>query len=138
MDIRRTSPHTACVVLSSQTDDLAFARAIYAGASATLQKSVNIAQLKHVVRTVAAGASYLPPEETSRRSRHWMRRSLDIGTLRRLRRSLTSRESEVLHLLAQGADNEHFGRQLLISPHTVQAHVRNLLAKLGAHPRLTR
>ena len=48
---------------------------------------------------------------------------------------LTSREAEVLRLLAQGRSNREIGEALFISPRTVNFHVINLLAKLGLDSR---
>ena len=49
---------------------------------------------------------------------------------------LTAREREILHLIAEGADNKTIADRLVVSPHTVRTHVQNLLAKLGAHSKL--
>ncbi len=48
---------------------------------------------------------------------------------------LTSREREVLRLLADGLDNDSIAKRLYLSPHTVRTHVGNILRKLGAHSR---
>lgn len=134
--IRHASPRTACVVLSALTDDLEFGRAIKAGASAALHKSVNIPDLLAVVRQVAAGATVFPPEETARRLR-----AVDLSQerdwqLRMLRETITPRELEVLERLVEGQDNRRIARDLGIAPDTVQTHIRNLLAKLAVGSRL--
>jgi LuxR family maltose regulon positive regulatory protein len=49
--------------------------------------------------------------------------------------ALTSREQEVLHLLAQGASNQEIARQLVVSLATAKKHVANILSKLGAENR---
>jgi DNA-binding NarL/FixJ family response regulator len=49
---------------------------------------------------------------------------------------LTSRELEVLQLLAVGTTTEGLASQLYISKHTARSHVRNILSKLGAHSKL--
>jgi DNA-binding NarL/FixJ family response regulator len=46
---------------------------------------------------------------------------------------LTPRETEVLHLLAQGLGREAVAKQLVVSPKTVATHVQHILAKLGVH-----
>ncbi len=134
--IRQASPRTACVVLSALTDDLEFGRAIQAGVSAALHKSIDIPELLEVVRQVAAGATVFPPEETARRlqavdrSRERNRHAEAIGE------SITAREREVLGRLAEGEDNRRIAHDLGISPETVQTHIRNLLAKLEVGSRL--
>lgn len=135
-NIRKESPRTGCVVLSALTNDVEFGRAIQAGASAAVHKSQDIPSLLSVLRTVAAGGTVLPAEETSRRlraldasrQRHWHARVLD--------QSITQRERQVLERLAEGADNRQIARELGISPDTVQTHIRNLLAKLNVGSRL--
>lgn len=49
--------------------------------------------------------------------------------------NLTSRESEVLKLVAKGLQNKHIAEELDLSEHTVKLHVHNLIAKLGARNR---
>jgi DNA-binding CsgD family transcriptional regulator len=49
---------------------------------------------------------------------------------------LTSRELEVLQLLAEGVTTDALAERLYISKHTARSHVRNILAKLGAHSKL--
>ena len=49
--------------------------------------------------------------------------------------NLTSRESEVLHLVAQGATNETIAEQLVITIGTVKSHINHILRKLNAHNR---
>lgn len=52
-----------------------------------------------------------------------------------LTESLTSREQQVLHLLAEGLPNKNIARQLAISEHTVKFHVNAIMTKLGAQSR---
>jgi len=49
---------------------------------------------------------------------------------------LTSREREVLALLAEGSDNDSIARSLVISPQTARTHIQNILGKLEVHSRL--
>jgi DNA-binding NarL/FixJ family response regulator len=135
-DIRRVSPGTGCVVLSALNEDVEFGRAIEAGASAVLHKSIDIEELLDVLRAVADGRTVLPAEQTSRRLRA-LASSRDRGWhVRVLHEHVSPREREVLELLAEGADNRRIARQLGITQNTVQTHIRNLLAKLGVQSRL--
>lgn len=135
-EIRRTSPATACVVLSALTDDHELGRAIEAGAAAVLHKSIDIEELLGALRTVAGGGSILPPAETSRRLQALASSRDRSWHLRVLSEQVSAREREVLELLAQGADNRRIARTLGITPNTVQTHIRNLLAKLNVQSRL--
>jgi DNA-binding NarL/FixJ family response regulator len=49
--------------------------------------------------------------------------------------ALTSRESQILELIAEGANNRRIAARLTISRHTVKFHVASILAKLGARSR---
>lgn len=135
-EIRAASPGTACVVLSALNDDIEFGRAIQAGAAAALHKSIDVPKLLDHLDTVARGGTFLPPEDTSRRlralaahqERHWYAKVLA--------QQLTARERDMLTYLAHGKGNDEIAAELVISPQTVQTHIRNLLAKLGVGSRL--
>ncbi len=135
-DIRRASPDTACIVLSALRDDVEFGRAIEAGASALLHKSVDISELLQVIRTVAAGGTILPPGETSRRLHALAASRREEWQARLLAEQLTPRERQVLQYLAQGADKMQIATELHISPDTVKTHIRSILSKLNVNSRL--
>lgn len=125
-----------CLVLTALRDDAELGRAVEAGAVAVVHKSVDMPELLDVVRQVAAGATVLPAGPTStwlramsaERERSWRARTL--------RDALTVREAEVLRLLADGCNSAAIADRLVITPDTVQTHVRNLLGKLGVGSRL--
>lgn len=134
--VRGAAPGCRCVVLTALRDDVELGRAIQAGASAVLHKSVEMEALLQAIRTVASGATVLPPDDTSRRLRALERARQQEWQARVLWDSLTGRELQVLELLAEGADGRHIARDLGISPHTAETHIRNLLGKLDARSRL--
>lgn len=135
-ELRRRCPDVRIVVLTGITDDVELGRAVEAGASAVLHKSLDIDRLLGDIRSVAAGASLLDPALTSR----WLgavgraREATWEGRL--LREQLSPREREVLGLLAEGCGSEDIADRLNITAGTVQTHIRNLRAKLGASSRL--
>lgn len=135
-DIRKASPGTACVVLSALKDDIEFGRAIEAGAVAALHKSVPVPELLKVVRAVAAGATILPAEETSRRLRALAQFREQHWYANVVAEHLTPREREVLEHLVEGRGHKEMAPELGISPETVQTHIRNLLGKLAVSSRL--
>lgn len=135
-DILTRSPDTGVVVLSGVTDDVQRGRCVAAGAAAVMSKSRDLVDVMDVLRQVAAGASVLPAAETSRwlralglhQERHWQARLLA--------RQLTAQELIVLQELARGGSTGQIARRLTKSPHTVQTHVRNVMAKMGVQSRL--
>lgn len=135
-DVRRTSPTTACIVLTALRDDVEFGRAIEAGAAAILHKATEMVHLLSAIRAVAGGASLLAPGDTARWLRALAASRDQAWTAQLLRDSLSPREIGVLALLAQGGTNRTIARALGISPETVQTHIRNLLGKLGVGSRL--
>jgi DNA-binding NarL/FixJ family response regulator len=134
--LRRDRPAVRSVVLTALTDEAELGRAVEAGATAVLHKSVDVPELLDVVRRVAAGQTVLDAGPTSawlrslaaERERGWLART--IGD------SLTPREREVLQLLSAGHGGAAIASELGISQDTVQTHVRNLLGKLGVGTRL--
>lgn len=135
-ELRQASPSTACIVLSALTDDVAFGAAIEQGAAAVLHKSVEIPDLLDAIREVADGRTLLPAADTSRRLQALARSRDQRWHAHLLEQSLTTREKEVLQMLARGAGNRRIGKELGISPETVQTHIRNMLAKLAVGSRL--
>jgi DNA-binding NarL/FixJ family response regulator len=135
-DIRQASPDTACVVLTALQDDAEMGRAVEAGAAAILHKSVEIDDLLQVIRRASTGMNLLSPNDTTR----WLQARGRQRDLRwqtaLLEQKLTRREREVLALLAHGGTNQSIARELVISPETVQTHVRNLMAKVDERSRL--
>ncbi|MFN2557238.1 MAG: response regulator [Nitriliruptorales bacterium] len=134
--IRRSTPATACLVLTALSDDVELGRAIEAGAAAIVHKSAEISELLDAVRAVARGVNLLDPGEISRRLRVLRAARETRWQAQLLKANLTTREKEVLELLLAGRSNRAIGKELGISGETVQTHVRNLLAKLKVGSRL--
>ncbi len=134
--VRRSSPDTACLVLTALSDDVELGRAIEAGAAAIVHKSAEMSELLDAVRAVARGLNLLDPGEISRRLRVLGAARETRWEAQLLKANLTSREKEVLRLLLTGRSNRAIGKELGIRSETVQTHVRNLLAKLKVGSRL--
>jgi DNA-binding NarL/FixJ family response regulator len=108
--------------------------ALRAGASGFLLKDVRASQLTDAIRTVAAGEALLAPAIT--------RRLIADFVAREPARSpapppveLTSREADVLRLLAAGRSNAEIADELFIGHSTVKTHVNRLLTKLDLRDR---
>ncbi len=112
--------------------------ALRAGASGFLLKDVRREELARAVRLVAAGEALLAPSVTRRliedRIRHDSRTVTAAHAA--LAGQLTSRETEILSLLARGMSNSEIAAELVISPHTVKTHVKSVLAKLQLRDRV--
>jgi len=146
--IVRTVPDCRVIILSIHDDEAYVYRALSGGAKGYLLKEMDSEELIEAVRTVARGEAYIHPRVTNK----------VLDQLRRLRegqtplpdgaaaafldeemvarfRQLTSREREVLQLMAEGKSNRQIGEALFISEKTVKNHVSNIFQKLGVDDR---
>lgn len=121
------SPSTRLLVLTSSEEDAPVIEAMRAGALGYLSKAMGAAELLEAVRQVAAGETVLSP-----RAQAALARPIRSG---RSVPVLSTREQEVLTLLADGLSNADIGRRLGIGESTVKTHVSNVLAKLGVTDR---
>jgi NarL family two-component system response regulator LiaR len=125
--IRRESPYTEVVALTSILDDASVVGAIRAGAIGYLLKDTKAAELRRAIKAAAAGQVQLSPPVTAR----LLQEVRTPGSPE----PLTEREADVLRLLAQGQSNKQIARSLQIGEETVKTHVSNILAKLGVQSR---
>ncbi len=125
--IRRVSPRTQVIVLTSYHDDDHIFPAIRAGALSYLLKDVGPDDLADAVRRVARGEAILHPRVAARviQELHGAARE-DASPFA----ELTERELEVLRLIAEGLSNAEIAERLVISEKTVKSHVSNILSKL--------
>jgi len=122
--IRSKHPEARIVVLTMYEGDEDIFRAHEAGATTYLLKDTLSSDLIRVVRAVHAGERPTDPAIQARLAE------------RRSHPTLTSRESEVLRLLAEGLRNKEIATSLGIAEGTVQIHIKNIFAKLGVSDRL--
>ncbi len=125
-------PDVRVVVVTVSAERRDVLEALDAGARGYLLKDSSVDQLAVGVRQAAEGqiviSSFLA--DTLRAHAHAGALGEDD------RQALTPRETEVLRLMADGADNFAIGQALSISPHTVKQYVRNIFDKLGVRSRL--
>jgi DNA-binding NarL/FixJ family response regulator len=119
------APDCSVLVLTMQGDDATVAAALRVGARGYLLKDSGQDQVLAAIRTVATGGAVVGPGVNGRR----LLDGPPTGA------PLTSRESEVLALVARGASNAEIARELDLSLKTVQNHVSNVLAKLHVRDR---
>ena len=121
--IRREFPDARIIVLSAHRGDEDIFRALQAGAVTFLTKDTLGDELIPAIRQVHAGARPIPPYVASKLAE------------RMTQTALTSREVEVLELMALGLRNKEIAANLGISDATTQGHVKNILSKLNVHDR---
>lgn len=124
---RDVSPDTAVVVLSMHDHEAYVAQAVRAGATAYVLKESSLEDLVTALRAVCSGGRFfsdglVDPFQTE-----------DGAEVVDRYDTLTPREREVLHLVAQGMTAPQIAERLFLSPRTVETHRGNGLAKLGLH-----
>lgn len=126
--IRRISPRTQVIVLTSYHDDEHIFPAIRAGAISYLLKDVGADELADAVRKAARGEAVLHPRVAARviQELHGLEGERSASPFA----DLTERELEVLRLIAEGLSNAQIAARLVISEKTVKSHVSNILSKL--------
>ncbi len=129
--LRERGSAARVIVLTSFLDEDKVLPAVRAGAAGYLLKDVQPADLVSAIRTVDGGDALLHPAVAAR----VLRELMDDGSRRALHASLTTREREVLLLLARGRANKAIALDLGVAEKTVKTHVGNILAKLGLSDR---
>ena len=121
--IRNEFPSARFVILTTYQGDVQALRALKAGASGYLLKSMLRKELLDTIRLVNAGQQRIPPEIAAELAEH----VIDD--------TLSDREIDVLKRVVKGTSNKIIAAQLSVSEATVKAHMKSILAKLGANDR---
>jgi DNA-binding NarL/FixJ family response regulator len=128
---------TKVVMLTTFDMDEYVYEALHAGASGFLVKDVPPEQLVAGIRSVASGDSLLAPSVTRRLIQEFVRRPPDaLRTSPPELARLTTREVEVLRMMARGRSNAEIATEIFVSETTVKTHVAHVLAKLGVRDRV--
>jgi DNA-binding NarL/FixJ family response regulator len=134
--IKERVPECRILLVSGEEELTTLIRALRAGASGYLTKGSRLAELIDATRAVHRGETLVPPGMVGELVAALLQsREQQDEALRRVSQ-LTSREREVLALLAEGATNDGIAQALGISPQTGRTHIQNILGKLGVHSRL--
>lgn len=124
--IREEHPDTQVLVLTTYNSDADILKALEAGATGYLLKDAPKEELFDAIRNAAEGKSSLTPDVASR-------------VVERMRvpqeQSLSSRETEILELVAAGTSNKEIAKTLWVSETTVKSHLLHAFEKLGVDDR---
>jgi DNA-binding NarL/FixJ family response regulator len=121
--IRSQFPEARFIILTTFSGDVEIQRALEAGAHAYVLKSMPPRELVEVIRQVHAGKKRIPSEIAAHLAEHYSDEPL------------TGREVEILRQLAGGNRNRDIAERLFIAEETVKAHIKHIMAKLGANDR---
>ena len=135
-EIKRVAPNTRILVMTvHRTEEYVF-RAIEDGADGYLLKDASAGELLLGVRSVLAGERYLSAAVATQVVTAYLKRkdpNEDTSKPRTPLETLSSREREVLKLVAEGYRSREIGEFLYISEKTVEKHRANLMRKLGVN-----
>ena len=123
--VARSTPQTSCVAYSGFGDAALLTEVLDAGARGYVLKDAPLDAVVRALQTVSGGGMYIDPGLADVLIRS--SRAREVG--------LTTRERDVLRLLADGHSNESIGRELFISPDTARTQLGTAMAKLGVSTR---
>jgi DNA-binding NarL/FixJ family response regulator len=122
-EIKKHYPDAHVIILTTSEEDADVRRAMRAGASAYVLKSLPMPELVAIIRSVREGNKHVPHKFAARVAE------------RLADEKLTDRELEVLRLIRDGLKNKQIASELKISEATVNFHIKNLSQKLQANDR---
>lgn len=111
------------IILTTYRGDALALRALKAGASGYMLKSMIRTDLLEAIRAVNSGRRHIPREIATELAQHVTDEQL------------SPRELEVLNKVAAGNSNRRIAAQLMVSEDTVKAHMKSIMSKLGANDR---
>ena len=130
--IRRDFPETKVLILSAHSDDAYVEQVALLGAAGFLLKQTSSHVLATAIREVEKGHTFFSPA-VSRRVQTRKQKAADRGASKTNGNSLSSREVEVLQLIAEGKPNKQIAAELGVSFKTVDKHRQHLMSKLDIH-----
>ena len=133
-EIKRLYPETAVIALTIHESEEYFFKMLDAGASGYVPKRAAPEELITAIHAAARGEVYIYPSLAKLLVKDYLGQQQQTRTPNNLD-GLTSREQEVLVLLADGASNAEIAEDLSISPRTVARHRENIMGKLNLHSR---
>jgi len=131
--ILKAVPATRVLILSAHSDDEYIRQVIMQGAAGYLIKQTSGDLLSKAIREVHKGNTFFSPSIASRLHSLHLDSPGGCGVLQKTKAALSSREMEVLQLVAEGKANKQVAAELGISIKTVEKHRQHLMSKLDLH-----
>lgn len=138
LTLRRKAPDIPVVVLADSTSETQLIQCLRNGASGYVTDVASPEELMQAIDAVARGARYISSPFSNRPIGYWLERAQEASP--DPYDSLTSRERQILHVVADGLSGTVIAQRLGISKRTVESHREHLKDKLGirSHPGLIR
>jgi two-component system, NarL family, nitrate/nitrite response regulator NarL len=130
--IRKDLPATKVLILSAHGDDAYVEQTAALGGAGFLLKQTSSHELATAIREVQKGKTFFSPA-IAKRVRDRSQKALERGGHRKKGNQLSSREMEVLQLIAEGKANKQVAAELGVSFKTVDKHRQHLMSKLDIH-----
>ena len=127
--VKRQWPAVKVIILSMQNNEAYVVSALKSGASGYILKDTGPEELVDAIRTVVKGERYLSKQLSERIINAYVSK-MDEAEVDPYD-TLTNREKEILHLVAEGYTNQEIAERLFISPRTAELHRSNVLNKLS-------
>jgi DNA-binding NarL/FixJ family response regulator len=134
--IKQELPYVNVFILTVSEDDQHLFEAIKSGAQGYLIKDLKAHQLFDALEGVSRGEAAFSGAIAAKILREFDRKAQGADQHPVPTEQLTERETEVLHLVAQGESNQEIARALVIAESTVKNHLRNILSKLHLRNRI--
>ena len=130
--IKSKFPDIKVIMLTSHEEEDEVISSLYCGANAYALKDISMDRLHNLIITVNKGSLWIDPQIAQIVQNTFS----NIKPSEKVNCKLTSREKEVLQLMVQGLSNTQIADRIIISPHTVKAHVCNIFEKMAVTDRV--
>jgi DNA-binding NarL/FixJ family response regulator len=131
--IRKDFPDTKVLILSAHSDDAYVEQVTELGATGFLLKQTSSHNLATAIREVQKGNTFYSPAISKRLNSRDHTRQDREGNFKKKNNRLSSREVEVLQLIAEGKPNKQVAEELGVSFKTIDKHRQHLMSKLNIH-----
>ncbi|MEN2487830.1 response regulator transcription factor [Flavobacterium sp. B11] len=126
--LKKQYPHVKILIVSTHSNVMIVSRLIRIGVNGYLLKNAEKEELLKAINTIASGKNYLTEELEEKHFNNSKKIEKQVSALT----ELSSREKEILVLIAQEYNTAEIAEKTFISLNTVNTHRRNLLSKLNA------